>query len=457
MNKHLKLLGVILLLIGINSCDQEEEMDSELLTVSKSEDLRKYNNGMIKAYNSETVIKWNELLGANVDERVSLPIEVKIYAMVTIAMHDALNNVVPKFETYALDNTSLDASDISKKNIQAIADAAVSQAARDVMVSQFPASLASADALLNTILSAIGDETAKSKGVEIGKAAAQALFQKRQNDIPLIFQQYIAPSNDPGIYQANFPPFMFPTPNWPAGSVFAPDLGELEPFGIASNDQFLNEGPYAINSDAYTKDYNEVKSLGCLNCPDKTAEQALIGTFWSENPASSMNRLARTLILQHDLNGWEAARLIALVEMGLIDSFIASFEEKTHFYFWAPITAIRGGDNDGNPDTVGDITWNSARQTPPILEFPASTSYGAAAACQILRQYFDTDNISIMATSYYTPGQERHLTSFSQVSKENVDCRVYVGNHFRHSSEVGESHGILLGKYVFENNLKEFR
>ncbi|WP_228850708.1 vanadium-dependent haloperoxidase [Aegicerativicinus sediminis] len=458
MKTNLKLLATVILFTIIASCEKEElELDSELLSSSQSQDLGKYNNGMIKSYNPGTVLKWNELLSANIDEKVSLPVEVKIYAMVTLAMHDALNNVVPKFETYALDNTMVDASDISKKNIQAIGDAAVSQAARDVMVSVFPSSLASADALLDNILSSIEDESTKAQGVEIGKAAAQALFQKRQNDIALVFQKYNAPNNDPGTYQANFPPFSFPTPNWPAGAVFAPDLGELEPFGIASNDQFLNEGPHAINSDAYTKDYNEIKSLGCLNCPERTTEQTLIGTFWTENPASSMNRLARTLIEEHDLNGWEAARLIAMVEMALIDSFIASFEEKNHFNFWAPITAIKAGDNDGNPDTVGDITWTAVRTTPPILEFPASTPYGVAAASEIFRLYFGSDEISLMATSFYTPGLERQLYSFTQITKENGESRLYNGHHFRRSIEIGEHHGIMLGKYIFENNLEDYR
>jgi len=31
-------------------------------------------------------------------------LESRIYAMVNVAMHDALNNIVPKYQTYALNN-----------------------------------------------------------------------------------------------------------------------------------------------------------------------------------------------------------------------------------------------------------------------------------------------------------------------------------------------------------------
>lgn len=421
--------------------------------------LRSYNNGMIKSYSSETVLKWNELIGSLIDEKMPPPNEVKIYAMVTIAMHDALNNVVPVYETYGLDNTSVDASDVSKKNIKAIADAAVSKAARDVMVVIFPNSLTAADELLNTTLSAIDDEASKTKGLEIGKNSAEALLQKRSSDFPFLFTAYTASSDEPGVYQANFPPYSFPNPPiWSAHSVYAPNLGDLPPYGIASSDQFLDEAPYSVTSQEYANDYNEVKILGCVNCPDRTAEQTEIGSFWTEHTASTSNRIARTLILKYELNGWEAARLIALVEMSQIDSFIASFEEKDLYKFWAPLTAIWAGDYDGNPETNGDLTWTPRLLTPPVFEFSSTPAYGSGAASEIFGLFFKTDDISFEVTSpYYLPGVVRSFSSFSDYSSESSEARILLGHHFRHSVVVGERHGIELGRYVFENNLRELK
>tara|TARA_R100000935_G_scaffold58886_1_gene99065 strand:- start:2354 stop:3748 length:1395 start_codon:yes stop_codon:yes gene_type:complete len=443
------------------SCSKDElppnVMDEPLI----SEDLFKktYNNGMIKSYGNETILKWNELLGASIDEKLPVPLEAKIYAMVTISMHDALNNVVPFYETYALNNTSVNASDISKKNITQTADAAVSQAARDVMAALFPPSSIAADALLNEVLSAISDEASIAKGVEIGRQAAIAMLQKRQGDFPFLFTAYTPSSNEPGVYQANFPPYMFPNPPiWPANAVYAPNLGNLTPFGIESSDQFLFDGPYSIESREYAVDYNEVKSLGCAGCTARTPEQTKIAEFWFENTASSIYRLARSLTIQNELNGWESARLIALLEMGVMDSFIASFREKSEFVFWAPITAIKAGDTDGNPETTGDPTWNALKTTPPVFEFPSTQAYTAGAASEVFRLFFKTDKINLTTTSpYYLPGVERSFSSFSDFSTELSESRIFMGHHYRHSVVVGENNGIELGRYVFANNLRKLK
>ncbi|WP_455169472.1 vanadium-dependent haloperoxidase [Aegicerativicinus sediminis] len=460
MKPYFKIFGALILpILLFNSCEQEDldTSPSELL-ITDEHSLRKYNNGMIKSYGSETIIEWNELLGSTIDERLPQPLGAKIYAMVTIAMHDALNNVVPKYHTYALDNSAVDASFVSKKNIQAMADATISQAARDVMVFLFPPSQPGADEKLNQVLSTISDEDSKQLGISIGKDAASAILIKRQGDFPLEFETFTG-KMDPGDYQANFMPWMIANPpRWPANAVYAYNLGDLTPFGIVSGDQFRDEDLYPLNSQNYIDDYNEVKLLGCTTCTDRTAEQTEIGFFWIENTTSMMNRIARTLIVEKELNGWEAARLIALIEMSQIDAYIASFEGKRFFNFWRPITAVRAGDFDGVDGTIGDVNWTPIATTPPTPEYPSTHSYCGGAAAAVFQSFFGTDEADLIATSpYHVPGTERHVTSFSQISQENAESRIYVGYHFRHAIIVGQRQGKELGKYVFENNLKDYR
>ena len=45
---------------------------------------------------------------------------------------------------------------------------------------------------------------------------------------------------------------------------------------------------------------------------------------------------------------------------------ITCWNEKAYWNFWRPITAIREGNNDGNPHTVGDPTWTPLVATPRI-------------------------------------------------------------------------------------------
>jgi len=459
MKTTFKFFSGLIFLIGLGSCEKDliETNDSQLLNSADANGVQNFNNGMINSYSNEVVLEWNELLSQSIDNRMPLPAESKIYAMVTLAMHDALNNVVPKYETYALDNSEVDASDISKRNIHAISDAAVSQAARDMMVQLFPASTAAADARLSSVLSSIQDSALKDRGIDIGKEAAAAILAKRASDFPLIFQTYIG-GTAPGEYRVDYLPFVNSTPMWPANAAYAPNMGELTPFGIESGDQFRDEAPYPLNSGEYLADYNEVKALGCDACPLRTEEQTEIGAFWIESNASSMNRMARALIEDRKLDGWEAARLMGLVEMAIIDAYIASFEGKAYFKLWRPVSAIRAGDFDGVDATEGDLTWTSSFFTPPTAEFPSTHAYAGGAAAAVFKSYFKSDHTNLNLTSPYNlPGVERPITSFSQMSYETAISRIYIGYHFRHAVEVGERQGKELGEYIFENNLRELK
>lgn len=409
-------------------------------------------------YGNDVVLRWNELIAASINQKIPQPLEVKFYAMITLSMHDALNNVVPKYETYALDNFQVDLNDYSTVEIHTIADAAVSKAARDMLVQLYPPATPAADELLNMVLSDIEDPELISLGIEIGEAAASAVLSKRSGDPALGFVSYTG-GTAPGEYRVDYMPFMMANPPvWPANAVFGPNLGDLTPFGILSSDQFMDEAPYPLNSSEYIEDYNEVKSLGCVNCPARTAEQTEIGRFWIETSSSILNRITRDLIIMKDLDGWEAAKLIALIQMSVIDSYIASFEEKFHFDFWRPVSAIRAGDSDGVDATVGDENWTpfSPVPTPPNPEFPSSHAYAAGAAAEILESYFNTDQIDLTVISpYYLPGVERHFTSFSQIAHEKGMYGVYIGYDFRYAVEIGEEQGRELGAYLFVNSLEE--
>lgn len=448
-------------MFSLGSCgvDELETADSGILNSSDIKAVNNFNNGMINSYSNEVVLRWNEMLSQSLDNRIPQPADAKIYAMVTLAIHDALNNVVPKYETYALNNLEVDAGDISKKNIHSIADAAVSQAARDMLAQLFPPATGAADELLSSILTDIEDSDLKTRGINIGKDAVAAILEKRKYDFPLAFVAHSGGGTAPGEYQANYMPFLMANPPiWPANAVYAPNLGSLTPFGILSGGQFRDETPYPLNSSEYLADYNEVKTLGCISCPLRTEEQTEIGTFWIENTSSSMNRLARALIVQKKLDGWEAARLIGLVQMSQIDAYIASFEGKAYFNFWRPVTAIRAGDIDGIDGTIGDATWTSFFFTPPTPEFPSTHAYNGGAAAVIFKSFFKTDHVNLNVTSPYNlPGVERHLNSFSQMSHENAISRIYIGYHFRYAVEVGERQGKELGEYVFKNNLRELK
>jgi hypothetical protein len=76
----------------------------------------------------------------------------------------------------------------------------------------------------------------------------------------------------------------------------------------------------------------------------------------------------------------------------------------------------------------------------------------------VLKLFFGTDDMSFsMKSPYHLPDVAKDINSFSQIAEEVAVSRIYIGFHFRNSVEQGLLEGHKLGKYVFENNLRERR
>ena len=78
--------------------------------------------------------------------------------------------------------------------------------------------------------------------------------------------------------------------------------------------------------------------------------------------------------MERGLNPWENARLFGLLNLASADAYIADFENKYLYEFWRPITAVRAGETDGNPDTIGDPNWMSEMEIGPVPEYPSGHS-----------------------------------------------------------------------------------
>ena len=50
------------------------------------------------------------------------------------------------------------------------------------------------------------------------------------------------------------------------------------------------------------------------------------------------------------------------------DASIGAWDDKAHWSFWRPITAIREAASDGNPATQADTGWLPAVANPPYPE-----------------------------------------------------------------------------------------
>jgi len=470
-SNHLSIF-LFLCSLTFTACQKEAKQASALSSQTTSASRFENNGNGWGTVSPEMVLRWNEaatyvvLQTQAVISNPPIPpfIESRFYAMVNIAMHDALNNIVPKYKTYALQSAS------DKK---ANPDAAVAKAAYDVITSFFgklnpPENVTPRpvqdyiDNLLTQSLNTIENDDAKMRGISLGAASAQAIIQKRNHDGSDNVMFPVKGGTQPGQYRFYFPftvpEFSLPSPPFD-GFYDSPGWGDITTFGIQSSTQSSVTGPYAINSPAYTADYNEVKTLGCITCTGAngcTQEQEDIAKFWVENSPYGWNKIARAIIAQKNLDAWKVARLFALLQMSEADAYIASLKGKLTYFFWRPVSAIQEGDNDGNPNTVGNLNWQVlVFPTPPVADYPSSHATAGGAASELIKDFFSKDDFSFSFESTSLPNHVRSFTSLSKAARENSLSRIYVGYHFRKACMDGEALGKSIGGYVAAHWLQE--
>jgi hypothetical protein len=370
----------------------------------------------------------------------SPPRRSRAFAMVQLAVHDAVNGVLQRYERYASSATDPAAS----------LDAAVATAAHDVLVALFPTQQADLDAKLAASLAGINENKKRiQRGVKLGEAVAADMLARRADDGANGVGEYAEPPV-PGIWR--------PTPPASAAAL-EPNWPNVTPFGLTSAGQFRADPPFALDTPEYAAELAEIRDVGRDSSATRTADETHYAHFWYEPSPDAWNRLAREALAIRSQGAAQAARGLALLHMSIADAYIASFETKYQFNNWRPITAIREADTDGNPATgPADPAWTPLRPTPPIPDHVSGHSAAGWSAYAPLVELFGGDGVGepiTMTTATAVPaGSTRSWTSFSQAADENDESRVKVGIHFRKSVTDGETMGRLIGAYNVANHLR---
>jgi hypothetical protein len=346
-------------------------------------------------------------------------------AMVQGAVYDAVNAIEGGYEPYLAAPAMADAQDSSP--------AAVAQAAHDVLVGLFPSQQLTLDGWLAASLAPIPDGSAKTGGIEVGAAAAATMLAERTGDGR--FTSFtVVEGLDAGEWRRTPPAFAFEPAPW---------VGNVRPFIVAEAQALRSDGPNALNSGNYAKDFNEVKRLGSLTSGARTPDQTDAARFWQANGAALFNAIFRQLADTQDLDIAEAARMFAMADLAGADGAIACWNDKYHYKFWRPITAIQEAGGDGNPATVADPSWVPLFATPPFPEHPSGHTCISGAVVRTLQHFFGTDRMSFSTFSSFS-SSTRSFERFSEAIKEIVDARVWAGIHFR----TADAQGQVIGRKV---------
>jgi len=356
-------------------------------------------------------------------------------AMVHVAIADAVNTIQGRYTRYAVTSPAAPS---------ASADAAVAAAARTILIQVIPGQKAKVEEAYAASLKQIPDGPAKTEGIAVGEQAAAVILADRANDATGVPDTY-RPVTAPGVWI-------------PTAAPLFPEYARAKGWVITSADQFRPSPPPALTSALYARDYNETKEIGAAKSTKRTPQQTEAVRFWAQtNFGPSWNQAARELSAAKKLGLADNARLLALLNMGIANVFIADWDAKFLYNFWRPVTAIRNGDLDGNDATERDAGWTSLNPNPMHPEYPSAAGIVGGVGAGILESVFGTGPVSFTVSDLMDPRLTRQFASIAQLAQEQSEVRIWGGIHFRNSMVVGDEMGRKIAAYLVANSMKPAR
>ena len=128
-----------------------------------------------------------------------------------------------------------------------------------------------------------------------------------------------------------------------------------------------------------------------------------------------------------------------IVAMGLMDSFMACWDEKYRSNRIRPETAIR---------QLIDVHWKPLLQTPPFPEYLSGHSCISTTSATILSHYIG-DHIGFTDTTEVRYGLPAwHFNSFNEAAQQAAISRFYGGIHFMDAISEGMEQGKKVGEWI---------
>jgi hypothetical protein len=362
---------------------------------------------------ADAVTDWNvKSCDVIVEARLATQPAVRVMAIVQTAAHRAV---------------------VTASQRGASVEAALAASHRKTLTQLLPAQQAMVEAAYQAALGAVADNAAKLDGIADGEAAAQAVLAARADDGAAAPETY-RPHTTAGAYVPTTTPAVT---QWP----------QRTPWLMRNAAQFRPDGPPALTSETWARDFNEVKALGGRASARRSPEQTDVARFWDYSAPPIYHAIVRSVALQPGRNLERNARLFAAVAQAMDDALIAVFEAKYHYRFWRPITAIRNADLDGNDATEREAGWAPLIDVPMHPEYPAAHSVLASSLGTVLAAEARSGPQPVLTTSSPTAkGAARTYRSIDALVQEVNNARIWGGLHYRTSTEVGTHLGRQVGE-----------
>ena len=402
-------------------------------------------SGPTTARADDIVLRWNQIAAQTATAANPFD-QARIGAIVQLAVFEAVNAVTGEYEPYlnpptvAPPGTSVEAAAIT--------------AAHKVLTTYFPAPsvVAVLDAARDIDLGAIPNGSAKTNGIAVGTAAANAMIALRAADGSSPLTTIIPTSTLAGDYQL--------TTGCPAGLFY--NWQNVTPFGIANASDFLLDPPPSLVSNRYAKDYLEVKTVGADTSVARPLDrEEVVRLYAVSSPSFVLSMATRQIATAKGTRLSENARALALIHMGISDALVASFMNKYHYNRWRPETGIRNGATDGNDKTEGDPGFATFIPTPCFPSYPSNHASGTNGGLEVMRRLFGAAGHDITIANNVPALRAlpptvitKHYTQLNEIADDVDDARVYGGIHWRYDQEAGNALGRAVATEVVKTHLR---
>jgi hypothetical protein len=293
------------------------------------------------------------------------------------------------------------------------------------------------------------DETVE-QSLKYAQAVSKAMLQYAKAD------HYNKISNLPRYTPVKKEGCWYPTPPAYIAAV-EPYFNTVRPFLLDSCSQFRVSPPTPFSKDKNSAFYKLMYANYRQEEDSLTDDHRLIAAFWDCNPFAVQDEGHLMIGLKKISPGahWlgitnivcgqarksfeESMFIHTIVAMGLMDSFLACWDEKYRSNRIRPETAIR---------QLIDVHWKPLLQTPPFPEYLSGHSCISTTSATILSHYIG-DNIGFTDTTEVRYGlPPRHFNSFMQAAQEAAVSRFYGGIHFMDAINEGMVQGKKVGAWV---------
>jgi hypothetical protein len=374
------------------------------------------------------------------DQNVGTLPSSRVYAMVTVAIYDAVNGI-DRARWVGREPALVPPTGAPIFGLRA---AAVAAAAHAVLTSLTPAQAPVLDQALAADLLELGGTGVDfvARGSAWGATVGQQVVALRSNDGTQA-ALLMPPSTEPGKHRTEYDA----------------RYSIMTPFGIATKAAYQAPPPPSLTSATYTASFIDAKAVGT---PDGDPVHEEIATFWggengtareSANWLQAAVAIAEQRSLERSLSA--TARLYAMVGMATGDASIVSHDAKADYFTWRVVPAIHEADIDGNPATIADPAWVPRNGTGNLgsAEYTSGASAYAGASSAAIEHFFCSHNVSFCFSTDLAAAPHCYATPL-EGAIEAARARVLQGVHFQHSVDAALAQGRGVGAEIGTRRLR---